>query len=198
MKNITFLLFLMIFSSVNAQENLDYLNTKNNPIIYMGMNLGFTSGELGEFNASFDLNYQHKNNLFTFKYSTILDVENIRSLYFVPIPNLKLETKEYSLLYGKRYIKDKFSYHFSGGISYSSTNDKNLNETFNYIGFPLEIGVNWFKPKKKKFSVLFGLIPVGKPTGFGRSFGVKLYANIAKKSYVGLGLNFSLGWHKKY
>jgi hypothetical protein len=29
--------------------------------------------------------------------------------------------------------------------------------------------------------------------------GLKGYhANIAKKSYVGLGLNLNLGWHKKY
>lgn len=105
-------------------------------------------------------------------------------------------------MYGKRYIEDGFSYHFSGGISYNSLRDKddnlNKNTTVNYVGFPLEVGLSWFKSRRQRFRILYGLIPVGKPTGFGRSFGIKMYANFTKRTYFGIGLNFGLGYHKKY
>jgi hypothetical protein len=58
--------------------------------------------------------------------------------------------------------------------------------------------MSFFKTKKERFRIFYGLIPVGEPTSFGRAFGFRLYANIAKNSYVGLGLTFGLGWHKIY
>ncbi|MEE9406463.1 MAG: hypothetical protein V3V28_00170 [Polaribacter sp.] len=197
MKNKLFLiLFLLTFSLVISQGKKDSI--KSNPILYIGMNLGFVNGNFKGGIASFDLNYQQKNNLFTFKYSSILDFKKLKFFIVFPIANTISETEQFSLLYGKRYVEDGFSYHFSGGISYNTTDDRIINKRFSYFGFPVEIGVNWFKSKKKKFRILYGLIPIGKPTGFGRSIGLKLHANIAKKAYVGLGLNFGIGWHKKY
>ncbi|QTE21445.1 hypothetical protein [Polaribacter cellanae] len=196
-KKTLFTFFLsMLFFTVFSQQKQDSIKIKTNPIIFTGMNLGFTSAELRGFNLGFNVNYQQKNNLFTLKYTAILEEEDFG--YLIPFFNANSVTSQFSLLYGKRYIEDNFSYHFSGGISYSHTNDRKINKRYQYFGFPIEIGVNWFKSKKKRLGLLYGLIPVGKPTGFGRSFGIKLYANIAKKSYVGLGLNFGIGWHKKY
>ena len=186
-------IFLMSFSFVISQEKQDSVSVHTNPIFFTGVNLGYTNGELRGINTSFDVNYQSKNNLITFKYAIIAEIKE-----FLLFPIIITETEQYSLLYGKRYLIDGFSYHFSGGISYNSTNDRRINETYNYFGFPIEIGVNWFHSEKKRFRILYGLIPIGKPTGFGRSIGLKFYANIAKKSYVGLGLNLGLGWHKKY
>ncbi|WP_299670482.1 hypothetical protein [uncultured Polaribacter sp.] len=188
----------MIFVSTIAQEDVDTLRIKSNPVFFAGMNLGFVNGNLTGLNASFDLNYQSNNNLLTFKYNAILDIEEFGFLYFIPTADINSETEEFSILFGKRYIEDGFSYHFSGGISYSITEGQQADLTYSYTGFPLEIGISWFKSKKERFRILYGLIPVGKPTAFGRSIGFKLYGNVSKKSYIGIGLNFGLGWHKKY
>jgi hypothetical protein len=187
----------MSFSFVFSQEKQDSLRLKTNPIFFTGMNLGYVTGGLKGLYVSFDINYQLKNNLVTFKYTTITELKT-GVFFFLPFVEINSATEQYSLLFGKRYVVDGFSYHFSGGISYNSTHDRKIDKRYNYFGFPIEIGTHWFHSKKKRFRVLYGLIPVGKPTGFGRSFGIKLHANIAKKSYVGLGLNFGLGWYKKY
>jgi hypothetical protein len=190
-------IFLMSFSLVISQEKQDSLRVKTIPIFFTGMNLGYITGELKGLHVSFDINYQSKNSLFTFKYATIGDIR--AGIFFLtPFRKTNSATEEFSLLYGKRYVVDGFSYHFSGGISYNSTHDRKIDKRYNYFGFPIEIGAHLFQPKKKRLSILYGLIPFGKPTGFGRSFGIKLHANIAKKCYVGLGLNFGLGWHKKH
>ncbi|AUC86705.1 hypothetical protein CW731_10235 [Polaribacter sp. ALD11] len=158
-------------------------------------NTGKSAGTIG-----LNINYQSKNNLFTFRTSQTTSIDKIEWIYIFPVTTKSNTTSEYAALYGKRYIEDGVAYHFSGGISYNTNEDVNgeVNIRDSFIGFPLEIGVNWFKSKKKRFKVFYGLIPVGKPTSFGRSIGFKLYANIAKRSYVGLGLTFGLGWHKIY
>ncbi|TMM29869.1 hypothetical protein FDT66_08325 [Polaribacter aestuariivivens] len=191
----------MIFSSINSQENIDSLKVKTNPIIFTDLNVGYANGALKGISGGISLNYQAKDNLFKFRFFRVEDIEKIEFFLIFPINSIYTTLDEYAFLYGKRYIDDGFSYHFSGGISYNKEkyhNNGNVTTKGSFIGFPLEIGVGWFKSKKERFRVFYGLIPVGKPTGFGRSFGIKLYANIAKKSYVGLGLSVGLGWHKKY
>lgn len=200
MKQLPIVIFLVIFSSIKAQENLDSLNTKPNPIIFGDFSLGYSKGFVKGFTVGGSVNYQKKNNLFTFRTLQVINIKKIDFFLIFPY-NIESETMtEYSLLYGKRYIEEGFSYHFSGGISFA-TYDKNFENdklALNYFGFPVEVGVSWFKNKKRRFRVLYGLIPVGKPTSFGRSIGFKLHANITKRSYVGLGLTFGLGWHKIY
>ena len=191
------LLFLLNFSFVIAQEKQDSLRVQTYPILFTGMNLGYVSGGLKGLNASFDVNYQIKDNLFTFKYATIMEPD-VGVLFFIPFVKINVVIDQFSFLYGKRFVVNNFSYHFSAGISYSNAINKRIDEKYNYFGFPIEIGTNWFHSKKRRFRILYGLIPIGKPTGFGRSVGFKLHANIAKESYVGLGLNFGIGWHKKY
>jgi hypothetical protein len=81
--------------------------------------------------------------------------------------------------------------------SYRLKEKRKVIETSNHFGVPLEVGINWFKSTKRRLA-LFGLIPIGKPTGFGTATGLKLHANLAKKSFVGLSLTTSFGWHKTY
>ena len=199
-KQILLVIFLLVFSSVKAQENIDSLSLKPNPIVFGDFSLGYSNGFVKGFTVGGSINYQKRNNLFTFRALQVINIRKIDFFLIFPI-NIESETMtEYSLLYGKRYIEEGFSYHFSGGISYASYDKsfENDNLTIDYVGFPIEAGISWFKNKKKRFRVLYGLIPVGKPTSFGRSIGFKLHANIAKRSYVGLGLTFGLGWHKIY
>ena len=66
-----------------------------------------------------------------------------------------------------------------------------------FIGLPLEFNIRWFR-KGKKINKLFGLIPISKETGLGSSSGLKLFATISKKSYIGLALNFGFGYYKNY
>jgi hypothetical protein len=190
----------MTFSFTIAQQNPDSINVKKNPIVFGDFLVGYSNTGKTSVTVGVNVNYQSKNNLYTFRTSQTTSIDKIDWFLFIPISVVSNTTTEYAALYGKRYIEDGMSYHFSGGISYNINEDVNgdikTRETF--AGFPLEIGMSFFKTNKERFRVLYGLIPVGKPTSFGRSFGFKLYANIAKRSYVGLGLTFGLGWHKIY
>ncbi|MDG1398843.1 MAG: hypothetical protein P8P88_10720, partial [Polaribacter sp.] len=194
------------FTLIKAQEKQDTLKVKQNSIFFADFLLGYSNGYVKGLGVSGALQYQNKNSLYSFRALATLDDRDIEYRIIVPISGIRKTLEEYAFLYGKRFIKDDFSYHFSGGISYNVYQEKARTFIFDealilkesYVGFPLEIGLTWFKNKKERFGVFYGLIPVGKSTGFGRSFGLKLYANIAKKSYVGLGLSFGLGWHKIY
>lgn len=197
---------LLMFTSIKGQEKQDTLKIKQNPIFFVDFFLGYTNGYIKGLGVGGALQYQNKNNLYSFRALATLDEREVDYRIIVPISGISKTLEEYAFLYGKRFIEDGFSYHFSGGISYNVYQEKDRTFIFDetlilkesYVGFPLEIGLNWFKNKKERFGIFYGLIPVGKPTGFGRSFGLKLYANIAKKSYVGLGLSFGLGWNKIY
>ncbi|PQJ76231.1 hypothetical protein BTO13_10290 [Polaribacter gangjinensis] len=192
---------MMSFLSVFGQKELDTIPFKSNSIYFGEMIISYSSGAVKGFSGGFSFNYQRKNNLFTFRFletSRIYEADYF--LVFFPYNVFSKSLKEYSFLIGKRYIKNEFAYHFSGGISkvnFKETQDDILVSNDDYIGFPLEIGINWFNPQKERFKI-FGFIPVGKLTSFGASSGIKLYANIAKKSSVGLGLTIGLGNYKNY
>ena len=196
------LFFLSFLLSINAQEKQDSLKLKQNPIAFADINLGYAIGSTKGLSAGVSFYYQKEKQLFTFRILETVDIEKVDFLFGIFPTNIDSKTlNEYSLLYGKRFIDTDRSYHFSAGISYNTfkyiKNDIVLNEEV-FVGFPLEVGMIFFNAKKEKFRVLYGLIPVGKPTSFARSYGFKLYANIAKKSYIGLGISIGLGWHKIY
>ena len=193
-------LLLMTFSSAFAQEKEDFIKVKENPIVFGNFLFGYTNSGKKAVTVDASLNYQSKNDLYTFRTSQTTSIDRIDWSLIIPTSIVSNTTREYAALYGKRYIEDGWSYHFSGGISYNINEDVNgdIKTSDTFAGFPFEIGMSLFKSKKERFRVFYGLIPVGKETSFGRSFGLKLYANIAKKSYVGLGLTFGLGWHKIY
>lgn len=109
---------------------------------------------------------------------------------------------EVALLYGLRTIEENHAYSFSLGVSYSGyyqNYDKNVNNNINYdyVGVPFEANIKWFKEEKRRFRI-YGLIPVGKPTAFGGAIGFKLFGNISRQTYAGIGLTYGLGFHKVY
>lgn len=183
-----------------AQEKVDSFKVEENPIVFGDILLGYTNTGKSAGTIGITVNYQSKNDLFTFRSLQTISIDKIDWAFFVPVSTASTTTTEYSALYGKRYIENGTAYHFSGGISYAINEDMNgnLKTIDTFVGFPIEAGISWFKSEKKRIRIFNGLIPVGKPTSFGRSLGIKLYGNIAKRSYVGVGLTFGLGWHKVY
>lgn len=203
MKNdiLFFITILLTFLSCYSQEKIDSISTKRNSIFFGDVTIGYASGVVKGFSGGVSFNYQRKNNLFTVRFletSRIYEADYF--LLFFPYNVYSKSIKEYSFLIGKRFIKNEFAYHFSGGISkvnFKETQDDIQVSNVDYLGLPLEIGINWFNPQKERFRI-FGLIPVGKSTSFGASSGIKLYATIAKKSQVGIGLTIGLGNYKRY
>lgn len=200
-RSVCLMIFLIFFTKISAQ--------KNSPIIFA--DLGFGVGNDLTAKAGFlfytSLNFEKNKNLFTFRYSQLNELNvDVVPIVFIPFPIISnnLTIKELALLYGRRYTTDGFSYSFSGGIStnnYRQTlkNDdgKYYDVTSNYIGLPLEFSIKWFKKEKTPYAI-YGIIPVGKPTGLGNSIGFKLVGNVSKHSYIGLGLDFGIGYHQEY
>lgn len=180
---------------LRAQEKVDLENT--NLIVFAELFLGYS------------VNYQAGNNLFTFRnlYVASKNPNRDKSLsqaFIFPAYINGNSLNAYSLLYGKRFINNASSFSVSVGLSTNTlvnrfeVNDLKYRFKSNYIGFPFEVNYKLFKASKKRFRVLYGLVPVGQPTAFARSIGFKLYGNFSKVSHVGIGVNFGLGWHKKY
>ncbi|MEZ4797967.1 MAG: hypothetical protein R2785_12460 [Flavobacteriaceae bacterium] len=186
-----------------GQTETDSTQQKTNPIIFIEGLFGYANGNLSGLTVGGEINFQYKKDLFTFR---VQNHSEAKSLWFFPV-NLKfskINIDEYSLLYGKRFIDDNESYSISIGISnnikHERVNENNENFWTNesYFGFPFELNIKWFKREKERYRILYGAVPVGKETGFGRSIGLKLYGNVAKTTYIGIGLTFGYGWHKKY
>ncbi|WP_445733801.1 hypothetical protein [Mariniflexile sp.] len=204
-----YLLYFIVFlyCSLSAQNAVDSTELKSNPIIYLEGNFGYTGGNASGFTIGCQINYQNNKDLFTFRYQ---NQSNLKSDYvavaFIAFPYIysDFNIDEYSILYGKRYIDNNESYSFSIGVSnnikHSKIKENNIVywQDESYIGIPFEVTIKWFKANKKRFRAYYGLIPIGKPTAFGRSFGFKLYGNVGKSSYIGAGLSLGYGWHKKY
>ena len=194
-----FIVFITTFC--NSQEK------DSNSIFYSDFIIGSSTINGGSFNAGISLNYQNKKDLFSLKLNSSLD-QNDATLFNVIFPLATFFTagvvsKEYSFLYGKRFVKDSFSYSFSIGTSYLVYYDLSghffgplsINRE-NLLGVPVEFTMHWFDSKKERIKAL-GLFPIGKPTGFGISSGFKIYGTIAKKSYIGAGLIFGFGYYKR-
>ncbi|WP_037348822.1 hypothetical protein [Sediminibacter sp. Hel_I_10] len=190
-----------------SQQEKDTIYSKTNPIVYSELFMGFAGGNGIGVVIGGELNYQIKKDLFTVKYGyqSLAELTGT-AVGFIGFPAFEktIDNHEISLLYGQRYIKDGHSFSFSGGISTNYADVKQPNntmtteESIQYFGFPFEANIKWFKKKKRRFRAYYGLIPIGKPSSFGRSFGFKLVGNIGKFTYVGMGINYGFGWHKKY
>jgi hypothetical protein len=193
-----------------GQEEVDSTQQKSNPIIYADFMIGGASTANGEVNGltfDFDVNYQINKDLLTFRSTYIAERNNdvgLAAIFIFPSFLGGDSMNEYALLYGKRFIFNGSAISVSAGISsnllkYTKVvNDDNIKFRKSYIAIPFEVNFNLFKSEKRRFRVLYGLIPVGKPTAFGRSFGVKLFGSLGKFNYFGFGLNFGLGFHKNY
>ncbi|NBL65005.1 hypothetical protein GV828_07310 [Flavobacterium sp. NST-5] len=205
-----FALLLLTFPMF-AQVNTDTI-PKTNPIIFTEGFAGFAGSDNGGmWFSGVNLNYQfNKTDLLTAKYSFNQALQS-RYVYlspFVTFPILEEQEiqNEWALLYGKRWIDKGFSYGVSAGISYVDRQylDQNNENVFryykeNYFGVAYEFNIKWFKKDKKRFRALYGIIPVTKrKVAFGRSVGFKLVGNFSRNNYIGLGMSYGFGWHKKY
>ena len=203
LNKILFTIILITNLNVYSQE-------KNEPIIFGEFIFG-GAGEIngkGGFLLGGELNYQRKTHLFSARYLEHIQLESDAVFLspFTPIPIIreKINHQEIALLYGKRWIYNGSSLSISGGVSlntYSNRitdkNNEQIRIKEDYIGIPLEVNFKWFKSRKKRYRI-YGIIPVGKPTAFGRNFGFKLIGNISENSFVGLGIVYGFGIHKKY
>jgi hypothetical protein len=199
MKKLVFILVLISFQTLVKAQTNDSLNKppKSNPIIFADVNFGALRSSYVTLAISGSLNYQNKNDLFT---ARILGYSKIK-LYFIILPVTSELTSEYAFMYGKRYIDLGESYSFSGGLAIlqkKSYDNNLLISRENYFGFPFELNYRFFNKKRERFRIVYNLIPIGNPIAFGRSIGFKLYGNISKSSFVGIGLTLGLGYHKKY
>ena len=104
----------------------------------------------------------------------------------------------------KKNNQKKFLYNFSRGIftnkyikGFKNENNEWFQEKKNFIGFPFEFNVKWFKNNKSKYKI-YEIIPVGKETGLGNSIGFKLLGNISQHSFIGVGIVMGIGYHKEY
>ena len=181
----------LLFSQKNPASS------PSNPILYFEIPVGIAKQEGRSLLLGAELNYQVQKNLFSIRYLGLFEFKSF--FLFIPL-NVKT-TNEYALLFGKRYINQGEAFSFSGGISIlneqGNIGDLQYN-TGNYFGFPVEVNYTFFNNEKERYRIIYGLIPIGKPTAFGRSIGFKLVGNISKSSFIGFGLNLGFGWHKKY
>ena len=197
--------FIFLFSlSVFGQDSL---KLKTNPIIYgdMGFSIPITGIGGIQFNSS--LNYQRNKSLFTLRVVAVqsFTVATVELSPFTVFPYFKDSghLTEWSALYGWRLVDEDEAFSISAGVSYNdrvivyySNNNRQQLES-RYPGLPFEINVLWFKGRKKKYHIYY-LIPVGRPTGFGHSFGFKLSGNVSQHSYLSFGAVLGLGYHKQY
>lgn len=203
------ILFLLLFCSISTtlfgQENIDRY-TKTNHIFYGEAALGFGSiynsdESAGALNVSFGFNYQHEKSLYTIRYNHLADL-TIGFVFIFPVEIRSVRINEFAALYGRRWLFDGSSISLSGGLSLnhykSNIAGRQVFENIHEIGLPLEFNIRFFKKKKRRYRAYYGLIPVGKPTAFGRGVGLKLSGNIAKRGFISFGLTYSLGTHKYY
>jgi len=195
---------LTLFYSLNgfSQDSLK----KTNPIIFFESCFSMPLTQFGV-QANLALNYQVKRNLYTLRFvgAAYFDVGAVALTPFNYLPRISDRggLEEYGALYGRRIIKAGHSFSFSAGLSFNDRtgfkagpdNQPQHYESY-YIGLPFEATWLAFKAKKRKYHI-YG-IPVGKPTGYGDSFGFKISGNVSQHSYVALGLVLGMGYHKQY
>ena len=197
-------LFILLFSS-----NI-FFSQKVNPIIFIELGTGYANDftNKGGLNQFGELNFETNKILFSVRFSELyqfgLDILLITPITPIPVIALEVEYNEIAFLYGRRYTKNNFAYSFSGGIStnkyiqgFKNENNEWFQEKKNFIGFPFEFNVKWFKNNKSKYKI-YEIIPVGKETGLGNSIGFKLLGNISQHSFIGVGIVMGIGYHKEY
>ena len=161
-----------------------------NPILFTEIYGGVAGGSSGGFFGGLNLNYQTKNNLYTTRYTGLVNLKLTPLLFIIPAYITYETINEYAFLFGKRHIYDNHSFSYSGGVSIVNRNfltdypnNLKLYSDQNSFGFPFEVNIKWFKRAKKPYRIYYGLIPIGKrKVGFGQS----------------VGLNMGVGWHKIY
>jgi hypothetical protein len=198
----TLLLTAGVFLQASSQSA-----DKQNPVLFGDVFLGHAWGRAGGISMGAAVHFQKAQSLFTLRYGTTARLNAKVASIWVPIPLFEEESslEEISVLYGRRrLVSGGSAISVSLGLSansfkeYSTGNNQPTEKISRYVGFPFEGNIKWFKARKDRFRIFYGLVPVGRPTAFGRSFGLKLSGNFSKYSYAGLSLAVGLGLHKKY
>ena len=197
MKSSLLILHLLICSTLFSQ--------KENPIAFFDVSIGGAIGQLDGLMINSSVNYQTKHHLFTLRGNYLLEVQAgfINDVLLIPVPERTIAAYEIGGLYGYRKEMNSFSYHIAAGVSYNHIKESLQNDVLvfkeNLIGVPYEIGFKLYK-KKRRPLYLASFIPVevGPPTALSRSIGLKIIGNLAKRSYIGLGISWGFGFHKVY
>lgn len=85
----------MIFTTIIAQEKQDSLAVKENPIIFGDILLGYANTGKSAVTVGLNINYQSKNDLFTFRTSEITSIDKIE--WFPLFPFLKLAIQQLNM-----------------------------------------------------------------------------------------------------
>ena len=176
---------LLGFSVTTAQ-----VKTPTKPLVFGEIYTGITVGKSAGFALGAELNLQIHSSLISARYGGMYDrkISAISQNSALSAPTI---LDEFSVLYGYRKIFTNHSFSLSAGLSYTklvsdpSYDSSNTPVSETYLGVPVEFNVKWFKDKSKQ----------AHPRSFGSSFGLKLFGNIARNSYIGLGITFGLGSH---
>lgn len=193
----TLKLILALIFFINAHDRAFSQNFRENPIIFLDAYIGQAVGNAGGFSMGLGINYQVNKSFFTARaLGTVKFGDgNYGSYNSALLFSIENSMGEVAVLYGLRTIENGHAYSFSLGASYNEFFDETGG--YQYFGVPFEANFKWFKKEKKRLG-LFGVIPIGEPTGFGESFGFKLFGNFSKQPYAGIGLSVGLGYHKVY
>jgi len=206
-RNYCIILLLINVLLCFSQQDSTQVKTNDNPILYGGFTFGGSGGKVDGLTFGANLNYQINKDLITFRSIYIIDKNNdvgLAAIFIIPLFFGGDSMNENALLYGKRFIFEGSALSISAGISSNlrkykvNVNNESIQKRSSYIGIPFEVNFDLFKNRKKRYRIIYGLIPIGKPTAFGRYFGIKFFGNFGKFNYFGLGMNFGLGWHKKH
>lgn len=164
----------------------------HHPGIYLDFGFGAAFLGIHGLEGHYSLNYETKSNLFTFRgLGTVTLTDQYTALSpFTYLPDYKTSNSlgEYALMYGRRFINDK---HKALSVSLGISSDRRtfyyyypqtptVKTNAYYAGLPFEANYNWFTGR------------------FGVGFGVKLMGDISKYSFLGLGIDMSLGFHKSH
>lgn len=180
LKRLLKLLTILVFTNIiYAQE------TKSpNTIIYFETFGGFSVITDAGFGGGFEINYQNKKDLFSFRLIEVAGYSKEAETAYLPSYIRTNHNNEYAFLYGKRWLQNNHSYSISSGLSYNHFISNTSNS--DYIGLPLEANIIWFSSKKKN-TIENAITP---------KFGFKLFGNISKNSFVGVGISLGVGYHK--
>lgn len=185
-------LILLLSNSIYGQQTDDTEFKKPNPIIYFEGFGGFSVMNHFGLTGGAELNYQYKKSLFSFRFSHVTGYIKQDSVFSF---NNVEDNNEYALLYGRRLVRGSHSFSVSAGVS---CNNLKLTTRFdnystykyeNFFGVPFEANFKWYNPKKRSKLIYSALIP---------SVGVKVFGNVYKNAFFGVGFSLGLGLNKEY
>lgn len=176
-----------------------------NPVVFADVSAGHAWGRAGGFAGGASASFQWGRHLLTGRFTGTTKIDAAILSPFVPIPvfTQRQSMEEVAALYGWRFVQRSQAWSVALGLSHATLRRNHKAGTAFitvkqfYFGLPVEANIKWFKAKKERFRI-YGLFPVGRPTGFGGSFGVKLSGSISANSFAALTLSFGAGFHKKY